>query len=194
MTLRAALATLATAATLFASPWAQAAEVDANADIELAVLNLINIERANNGLSAVLLDMSLDAAAEAQSLDMATTPCFQHASCDGTSALTRIRSFYNWTTSVGEIIAAGQTTPEAVVNAWMNSPGHRANILNGSFRVAGVALAYGSVSSPYRTYWTVDFGGLITPSTVAVPEPSTWALMGLGLLGMAWAARRNRRG
>jgi PEP-CTERM motif len=57
-----------------------------------------------------------------------------------------------------------------------------------------VALAYGSVSSPYSTYWTVNFGGLTTPSTVAVPEPSTWALMGLGLLGMAWTVRRNRRG
>jgi uncharacterized protein YkwD len=187
MPLRATLAALAVAASWLLAPPARAA--DANGDLELAVLQLINVERANNGLPALLLDMGLDEAAEVQSLDMATTPCFQHDSCDGTNWADRIQTYYTAPATIGEIIAAGYTTPAAVVNGWMNSPGHRANILGSDFVVAGVGLAYGGT---YGSYWTVDFGGQITSATVAVPEPGTWALMGLGLCGMAVAVRRQR--
>ncbi len=163
---------------------------DLNSVLEQQVLDLINVERANNGLGAVLLDLNLDAAAEAHALDMATTPCFQHNSCDGTATFARVKSYYTPNTWLGEIIAAGYSTPSAVVNGWMNSPGHRANILDGNFKVAGVALADSSVGT-YRTYWVVDFGGAVTPATV--PEPTTWALMALGLGGVAWGRRRASR-
>ncbi len=170
-----------------AAAGAQAA-TDLNGVTEQQVLDLINVQRANNGLAAVLLDLNLDAAAEAHALDMATTPCFQHNSCDGTATFTRVKAYYTPNTWLGEIIAAGYSTPEAVVDGWMNSPGHRANILDGNFKVAGVALAYSNVGT-YRTYWVVDFGGQVTSATV--PEPSSWALMALGLVGLASVARRR---
>jgi len=173
-------------AAIVASPVAHAA--DANASFEDAVLGLINAERAATGLHALLLDLGLDAAAEAHSLDMATTPCFQHDSCNGGNWATRVRSHYTANAAIGEIIAAGYTTPEAVVAGWMASPGHRANILDGTYKVAGVSLVTGTLG--YRSYWTVDFGGALTKATV-VPEPATWALMGLGLAGVAAVARRR---
>jgi uncharacterized protein YkwD len=183
----------AVALTLAASG-AQAA-ADLNGSIEQQVLELINVQRANHGLAAVLLDLNLDAAAEAHALDMATTPCFQHESCDGTPTFTRVKAYYTPSTWLGEIIAAGYTTPAAVVDGWMNSPGHRANILDGNFKVAGVAMAYSSVGS-FGSYWVVDFGGQVTSATVpaSVPEPSAWALMALGLLSVSGAAARARRG
>ena len=141
------------------------------------------------GLVPVVLDLDLDAAAEAHSLDMASTPCFQHASCDGSNWADRVRNYYSVPTSLGEIIAAGYTTPEAVVDGWMNSPGHRANILGDSFKVAGVALATGGT---YGTYWTVDFGGALTPASVSpVPEPASYVLMGLGLAALGVVRRRR---
>ncbi len=71
----------------------------------------------------------------------------------------------------------------------MNSPGHRANILGDSFKVAGVALATGGT---YGTYWTVDFGGALTPASVSpVPEPASYVLMGLGLAALGVVRRRR---
>ncbi|HRH18987.1 MAG TPA: CAP domain-containing protein [Aquabacterium sp.] len=180
------------AALALSSPAVMAA--DATDPLEAQVLTLINAERAALGLDAVLLDLGLDQAAEAHSLDMATNRCFSHDSCNGGLWSTRIKGYYNENTALGEIIAAGYATAESVVAGWMNSPGHKANILDASFKVAGVGLVNGVTGSPYQTYWTVDFGGKTTSQTVVqpVPEPSTWALMLLGLAAVTFATGRRR--
>lgn len=107
---------------------------------------------------------------------------------------TRIQGYYNENTALGEIIAAGYATAESVVAGWMNSPGHKANILDASFKVAGVGLVSGVAGSNYPTYWTVDFGGKTTSRTVVqpVPEASTWTLMLLGLAAVTFATGRRR--
>lgn len=180
------------AALVLSSPAVMAA--DATDPLEAQVLTLINAERAALGLNALLLDLGLDQAAEAHSLDMATHSCFSHDSCNGTLWSTRIKGYYNENTALGEIIGAGYATAEAVVAGWMNSPGHKANILDASFKVAGVGLVNGVVGSAYQTYWTVDFGGKTTSQTVVqpVPEASSWALMALGLIGVTFATGRRR--
>ena len=84
---------------------------------------------------------------------------FEHDSLDGREFGDRMREAgfdgeYPW----GENIAAGQSTPAAVVNGWMSSSGHCANIMNPGYRAIGVGYAY-SAASNYGHYWTQDFGG-----------------------------------
>jgi uncharacterized protein YkwD len=86
---------------------------------------------------------------------MAKNNYFSHTSLDGTQFADRIsRAGYQWR-GAGENIAKGQRTPADVMNAWMNSSGHRANILNCGFRDLGVGLAYDAKKTPL---WTQDFG------------------------------------
>jgi uncharacterized protein YkwD len=170
----------------------QVMAADATDPLEDQVLSLINAERAAAGLDALMLDLGLDAVAEAHSLDLATKNCFTHDSCNGTNWATRIKTSYKPNTFLGEIIAAGQPDAASVVKAWMNSDGHRANILGANFKVAGVGLVNGLAGSTYRTYWTVDFGGATTSQTVTspIPEPGTWALSLLGALALGAVRRR----
>jgi uncharacterized protein YkwD len=124
---------------------------------ETEVLTLVNQERQINNLHPLQWDNRLHASALGHSQDMAQQNYFSHTSLDGRSAGTRIsQAGYSWNT-YGENIAAGYTTPEAVVAGWMNSSGHRANILRSSFCDIGVGYAY-SASSSYGRYWTQNFG------------------------------------
>jgi uncharacterized protein YkwD len=94
---------------------------------------------------------------QAHSQDMATNNYFEHTSLDGRSPFQRMTDAgYRYSTAA-ENIGAGYSTPAAVVEGWMNSSGHRANILNCSLRQIGVGCAT-STSSKYRTYWTQAFG------------------------------------
>ena len=120
-------------------------------DYEADVVRLVNAERTARGLSPLTVDWQLARVARYKSQDMRENRYFSHTSPVYGSPFQMIKSFGISYRSAGENIAKGYKTPEAVVNGWMNSPGHRANILNASFTKIGV----GYVAS--GNYWTQMF-------------------------------------
>ncbi|HYN65639.1 MAG TPA: CAP domain-containing protein [Ornithinibacter sp.] len=120
----------------------------------LEVLRLANLERAKVRCPALRWESRLATAARLHSEDMARRNYFSHTSLDGRSPWDRIRA-QGYAYGSAENIAAGQSTPAAVMTAWMNSSGHRANILNCSNKALGVGIGKGG---SYGTYWTQDFG------------------------------------
>lgn len=135
----------------------QTPDSDVQTDLEYAraVLNLVNKERTSRGLSALILDEGLSNVAQKHSKDMAENNYFSHTNLAGESPFDRIKKAGISYRTAGENIAAGQKTPEAVVSSWMNSEGHRKNILNASFNKMG--LGYVTANSGYKTYWTQVF-------------------------------------
>ncbi len=117
------------------------------------VLRLVNIERKNNGLSSLELDWQVSRVAQYKSKDMAINKYFDHQSPTYGSPFEMLENFKIDYKTAGENIAKGQKTPAQVVNAWMNSTGHRANILNGNYTHMGI----GYVASNNTTYWTQMF-------------------------------------
>ncbi|MDG6102706.1 CAP domain-containing protein [Dactylosporangium aurantiacum] len=125
-----------------------------NLSYEEQVLAITNVERAKAGCKPLAYNAKLATAARKHSQDMATNDYFSHTSQDGTSFATRITNAgYKWS-GAAENIAKGQRTPADVMNAWMNSAGHRANILNCGLKDLGVGLAYQGKTP----IWTQDFG------------------------------------
>lgn len=120
------------------------------------VVQLVNQQRAANGLGALSVDSGLTKTATLKSQDMAKLGYFDHTSPTYGSPFDMMKQFGITYRSAGENIAMGQTSPQQVMNAWMNSPGHRANILNSSFTKIGVGIAQ---SSDGRYYWTQQFIG-----------------------------------
>ncbi|MFQ5854182.1 MAG: CAP domain-containing protein [Anaerolineae bacterium] len=124
---------------------------------EQQVVNLVNQERTSRGLSPLVIHHMLESAAEAHSRDMGDNNHFGHDSSDGTSWSTRIQQHgYTPFYGLAENVAGGYAAPEQVVTAWMNSDGHRANIL-GDYEHVGVGYYYNG-NADYRHYWTMDFG------------------------------------
>ncbi|MEU6218479.1 sigma-70 family RNA polymerase sigma factor [Streptomyces sp. NPDC047022] len=118
------------------------------------VIALVNKERATAGCAPVTANSRLRDAAQKHSDDMAARNFFDHTNPDGAGPGDRINAAgYHWST-YGENIAMGQQTPASVMDSWMHSPGHRANILNCSFKELGVGVHKGS-GGPW---WTQDFG------------------------------------
>ena len=115
------------------------------------VTRLTNLERAKAGCGALRVDSRLAAAAQAHSRDMVDRDYFSHTSPDGKGPGDRATAagYQRWS---GENIAAGYGTPAAVVQGWMNSAGHKANILNCQSKATGVG------HDPRRNMWTQMFG------------------------------------
>ena len=118
---------------------------------ESEVVRLVNQERAKQGLAPLTQDWQLSRVARYKSQDMKNLGYFSHTSPTYGSPFDMMKSFGISYRTAGENIAKGYATPEAVVRAWMNSPGHRANILNSSYTHIGV----GYVAS--GSYWTQMF-------------------------------------
>ncbi|MEI6775550.1 MAG: CAP domain-containing protein [Chloroflexales bacterium] len=131
------------------------------------VLALVNSERATAGCAALTMNDKLIAAAQGQSQDMAVQNFFSHTNPDPNRATLsqRVNAVgYTWS-SIGENIAAGQNTPADVMTSWMNSPGHKANILNCAYTEIGVGYFYQADDQPLPGdtwslyyYWTQVFG------------------------------------
>jgi uncharacterized protein YkwD len=121
------------------------------------VLELTNAERQKAGLGPLTVSAQLTDAAQNYSQVMATSDCFEHtcgpvpnfADRDGQAGYT------GWT-AIGENIAGGYPTPDAVVAGWMASPEHRSNILSPNFTEIGVGVVTGD--GKFGTYWTQEFG------------------------------------
>ncbi|MBD5140329.1 MAG: hypothetical protein HDT25_02785 [Ruminococcus sp.] len=122
-------------------------------DYEKEVVDLVNEIRKEYGLSELTLNTELSAVARAKSQDMKDNQYFSHTSPTYGSPFDMMKTFGISYRTAGENIAMGYRTPEAVVDGWMNSEGHRANILNSSYKEIGV----GYVSS--GNYWTQMFIG-----------------------------------
>ncbi len=118
---------------------------------ESEVVRLVNIERQKNGLSPLTQDWQLSRVARYKSEDMKNKGYFSHTSPTYGSPFEMMKNFGISYRSAGENIAKGYATPEAVVKGWMNSPGHRANILNKSFTHIGVGYVENG------SYWTQMF-------------------------------------
>ncbi|MDQ1073131.1 CAP domain-containing protein [Streptomyces canus] len=119
------------------------------------VVGLTNRERARAGLPPLGVDPLLARAAQAYSTDMAVRAFYSHTSPEGTQPWDRAAAAGSTRRSIGENIACGQRSAAEVVEGWMNSPGHRANILKPGFTHIGIGFAGGG---PAGTYWTQLFG------------------------------------
>lgn len=119
-----------------------------------AILALVNAERSNAGCGALTLQPQLNAAADAHSQDMADQVYFDHTGLDGSRPWDRAARAGYGGGFIGENIAQGYGTEASVMDGWMNSPGHRANILNCGYTHLGVGYASGQ--RPH--YWTQLFG------------------------------------
>ncbi|MGW2210073.1 CAP domain-containing protein [Streptomyces sp. NPDC001781] len=127
--------------------------VSARAAAEAEVLRLVNVERAKVGCTPVAANSALTGLAEAFSGDMAARGFFDHTDPDGATPWDRAAKA-GITGLGGENIARGQSDAAAVMDAWMKSPGHRANILNCDFKTLGVGVH----TAPGGPWWTQDFG------------------------------------
>ncbi|MGG4479747.1 CAP domain-containing protein [Paenibacillus illinoisensis] len=120
-------------------------------DFEQQVLDLVNQERAKTGLSSLSRNEELSNVAKVKAQDMYNNSYFDHNSPTHGSPFDMMKEFGIKYNTAGENIAKGQTTPAQVMKEWMNSPGHKANILNNSYTHIGIAY--------YNNTWVQEFTG-----------------------------------
>ena len=122
------------------------------------VLSFVNDFRSRNGLATVRLNNQLNTAAQGHSQSMATQDFFSHQGKDGSTFDQRIRAAGYLFSTAAENIAAGHLTASAVVDGWINSPGHRANMLNPNVQEIGVGHVFLSNDpgvEQWQHYWTL---------------------------------------
>ncbi|WP_091554302.1 CAP domain-containing protein [Micromonospora pattaloongensis] len=140
-----------------APPRAAASAARAADGVEEQVVALVNRERSANGCGAVTLQPQLAEAARLHSADQAATGTMSHTGSDGSSPWDRAERA-GYARAIGENVAAGYRSADAVMAGWMDSPGHRANILNCDARAIGVGRAAADDGTPY---WTQMFGSAL---------------------------------
>ncbi|MFI1046187.1 CAP domain-containing protein [Streptomyces griseoruber] len=141
--------------TYWTALWASPLTADGLARTTAEVVELTNRERTRAGLRPLAVDPLLTAAAQAHCADMVARAFYAHTSPEGSQPWDRAAAAGSTRRTIGENIACGQRSAAEVVEGWMNSPGHRANILKPAFTHIGVGYAGGG---PSGTYWTQLFG------------------------------------
>src|SRR4028118_2232027 len=148
-------------------------------DEELKFVGLINDYREQNGLRPVILSDTLAVAAERHSKDMAEYGFFAHTTApsptypDGAEPWDRMKAEgYDYNTPKGENLAVGYETAEEAMQAGKDSPSHNAAMLDGNYRVMGVARI-NVPGSAHGWYWATDFGGYVDPSAHPPGEAPT---------------------
>lgn len=136
--------------------WAAPLTPDALSRTAAEVVTLTNAERSRAGLPPLAVDPLLATAAQGHCADMVARDFYDHTSPDGAQPWDRAAAAGSRRRTIGENIACGQRSPAEVVQGWMNSPGHRANILKREFGHIGVGFAGGGRAG---TYWAQLFGG-----------------------------------
>lgn len=134
-----------------AAPTKAPVAVSTNTTYTQQIVTLVNKERATAGLAPVSSLDSLNKVAAAKATDMRSNNYFSHTSPTYGSPFDMMASFGVTYSYAGENIAMGQKSPEEVMTAWMNSPGHRANILSANFNYIGVGFD--------NNYWVQEFVG-----------------------------------
>ncbi len=152
------------------SPKQEAVQAQIEAYIQ-RVVDLTNQERTRRGLRALTIDPALNRAALAHSQDMADRNYFSHTGANGSDPGDRIAAagyspIYAW----GENIAAGQSTPEEVVAAWMNSEGHREVLLSTWYADIGVGMV-NRAGTTYGYYWSQEFASHSAEQLKQTPAP-----------------------
>lgn len=149
----------ATATPVSVTLCAGASDADASA-FAAEVIRLVNVERARVGAAPLTSQPQLTQAAQKHAIDMACYGAVGHTGSDGSTPSERMDQFgYVWALA-GENVAGGYTTPAAVMTGWMNSDGHRANILNAEFTDIGIGFVY-NPAAPSQYYWVMDLGTLL---------------------------------
>lgn len=128
--------------------------------VRAAMLDRVNQEREAAGLRPLRGNPELDRAAQNHAVDMLRRSYFEHESPEGKNSLDRVLATGYKPRTVAENIAEGQYTVDQVMDGWMRSHGHRANILARSVEELGVGLALGQSrpGQPHRVYWVQEFG------------------------------------
>ncbi len=121
---------------------------------ENEVIRLVNVQRSKAGLQTLKANWQLCRVARYKSADMANKGYFSHTSPTYGTPFQMMENFGLRFSAAGENIAYGQQTPQEVMNAWMNSPGHRSNIMSATYTEIGVGLAKNSKGV---CYWTQQF-------------------------------------
>lgn len=120
------------------------------------ILQLVNLERERVGLAPVVHNQTLENQATKYACEMIYYDFFDHVNpVTGSHLDERAQEFGYDFVAIGENLAAGQATPQQAMADWMDSPGHRANILNPNFTELGVGVRTGG---EYHTYWVQEFG------------------------------------
>jgi uncharacterized protein YkwD len=123
------------------------------------ILGLVNQERAKVGADPLKINEQLDLAADQHTLDQASMNKMSHTGSNGSNMGDRIKNAGYVFSSAGENVAYGFGDAAAVMNGWINSEGHRQNILNPNYKEIGIGYAQGADGRPY---WTQDFGAALT--------------------------------